>query len=149
MIFHNYQKVISANEIPDLIICETKIERVTTFNFLGLTINEYINWSAHTSKIANKICRTLCVMNRLKRYLPISVMQLMYDSLIRSHLQFGITRWGFECNTLIKLQKCALRIMNNSKYNALTEPLFKDLKLLKLDGFFLHSVHEIFLQIYK
>ena len=134
MIFHNYQKVISANEIPDLIICETKIERVTTFNFLGLTINEFVNWSAHTSKIANKISRTLGVMNKLKRYLPISVMKLMYDSLILSHLQFGITCWGFECNRLVKLQKRALRIMTNSKYNAHTEPLFKDLKLLKLDG---------------
>ena len=136
MIFHNYQKVISANEIPDLIICETKIERVTTFNFLGLTINEFVNWSAHTSKIANKISRTLGVMNKLKRYLPISAMKLMYDSLILSHLQFGITCWGFECNRLFKLQKRALRIMTNSKYNAHTEPLFKDLKLLKLNGIF-------------
>ena len=136
MIFHNYQRVISANEIPNLIICETNIERVTTFNFLGITINEYINWNAHTSKIANKISHTLGVMNRLKRYLPISVMKLMYDSLILSHLQFGITCWGFECNRLFKLQKRALRIMTNSKYNAHTEPIFKDLKLLKLDGIF-------------
>ena len=60
----------------------------------------------------------------------------MYDSLIHSHLQFGITCWGFECNRLFKLQKRALRIMTNSKYNAHTEPLFKDLKLLKLDGIF-------------
>ena len=98
MIFHNYQSVISANEIPNLIICETNIERVTTFDFLGITINEYINWNAHTSKIANNISRTLGVINRLKRYLPISVMKLMYDSLILSHLQFGITCRGFECN---------------------------------------------------
>ena len=136
MIFHNYQKVISAHEIPNSIICETNIERVTTFNFLGITINEYINWNAHTSKIANKISCTLGVMNRLKRYLPISVMKLMYDSLILSHLQFGITYWGFECTRLFKLQKRALRIMTSSKYNAHTQPIFKDLKLLKLDGIF-------------
>ena len=60
----------------------------------------------------------------------------MYDSLILSHLQFGITCWGFECNRLFKLQKRALRIMTNSYSNAHTEPLFKDLKLLKLHGFF-------------
>ena len=35
MIFHNCQRVVSSNEIPDLIICETKIERVTMFNFSG------------------------------------------------------------------------------------------------------------------
>ena len=136
MIFHNYQKVISANEIPDLIICETKIERVNAFHIRGLKINELINWSAHTSKITNKISRTLGVMNRLKRYLPISVMNLVYDSLILSHLQFGITCSGFECYILFELQKRALRIMTNNKHNAHTEPLFTDLKLLKRDGIF-------------
>ena len=60
----------------------------------------------------------------------------MYDSLILSHLQFAMTCWGFECNRLSKLQKRALRIMTNSKYNAHTEPLFKHFKLLKLDGIF-------------
>ena len=99
-------------------------------------MNLLINWRAHTSKIADKISRTLGVMNRLKRYLSISVMKLMYYSLILSHLQFGITCWGFECNRLFKLQKRALRIMTKSKHNAHTEPLFKYLKLLKLDGIF-------------
>ena len=63
-------------------------------------------------------------------------MKLMCDSLILSHLQFGITCWGFESNRLFKLQKRTLRIMTNSKYDAHTEPFFKDLKVLQLDGIF-------------
>ena len=79
----------------------------------------------------------ICVwMNRLKRYLPFSAMKLMYDSLILSHLQFGITCWGFEWNRILKLQKRALRIMTNSKYNAHTEPLFKELEMLKVKNIF-------------
>ena len=62
-------------------------------NLLGLAINEFMNWSTHSAKIANKISHTLGIMNRLKRYLPFSAMKLMYDSLILSHLQFGITCW--------------------------------------------------------
>ena len=95
-----------------------------------------MNWNSHTQKIANKISRTLGVMNRLKRYLPISAMKLMYDSLILSHLQFGITNWGFEWDRISKLQKRALRIMINSKYNAHTDPLFKQLHLLKVKDIF-------------
>ena len=75
-------------------------------------------------------------MNRLKRYLPISAMKLMYDSLILSHLQFGITNWGFEWDRISKLQKRALRIMTNSRYNAHSEPLFKQLHLLEVKGIF-------------
>ena len=107
MIFHYRQRVLTENDIPCLMIYNTLIEWVTEFNFLGLTVNEYMNWNSHVKKIANKISRTLGAMNRLKRYLPISAMKLMYDSLILSHLQFGITNWGFEWDRISKLQKRA------------------------------------------
>ena len=136
MIFHYRQRVLTENDIPCLMINNTLIERVTELNFLGLTVNEYMNWNSHVKKNANKISRTLGVMNRVKRYLPLSAMKLMYDSLILSHLQFGITNWGFEWDRISKLQKCALRIMTNSGYNAHTEPLFKQLYLLKVKDIF-------------
>ena len=127
MIFHNYQKVMTDSDIPQLEINNTPIERITELNFLGITINELMNWGSHSVKIANKICRTLGVMNRLKRYLPLSALKIMYDSLILSHIQFGITCSGFEWGRLAKLQKRAARIITKSKYNTHTEPLFKDL----------------------
>ena len=136
MLFHNYQNIINEDDIPHLTINDTVIERVTEFNFLGLTINEFMNWNSHSSKISNKISRTLGVMNRLKRYLLFSALKLMYSSLILSHLQFAITSWGFEWERLSKLQKRAIRIMTNSKYNAHTDPLFKSLKLLKIKDIF-------------
>ena len=124
------------NDIPRLMINNAIIKRVTEFNFLGLSVNEYMNWNSHTQKIANKISCTLGIMNRLKRYLPFSAMKLMYDSLILSHLQFGITNWGFEWEHISKLQKRALHIMINSRYNAHTEPHFKKLTLLKVNDLF-------------
>ena len=44
--------------------------RVTEFNFLGLTVNEYMNWNSYVRKIANKISRTLDVLNRLNDTCP-------------------------------------------------------------------------------
>ena len=75
-------------------------------------------------------------MIRLKRYLPVSAMQLIYCYLILSHLWFVITSWGFEWERLSKLQKRAIRIMTNSKYNAHTDALFKSLKSLKIKDIF-------------
>ena len=135
MIFHNYQKVMTDSDIPQLEINNTAIERVTEFDFLWITINELMNWWSHSVTIANKICRTLGVMNFLKRYLPLSALKIMYDTLILSHIQFGITCWGFEWGRLAKLQKRTVRIITNSKYNAHAEMLFKDLHLLKIVHF--------------
>ena len=136
MTFHNYQKVMTDSDIPQLEINNTPIERVTEFNFLGITINEFMNWGSHSVKIANKICRTLGVMNCLKIYLPLSALKIMYDSFILYHIQLWITCLGFEWGRLAKLQKRAVRIITNSKYNAHTEPLFKDLNLLKITDIF-------------
>ena len=95
-----------------------------------------MSWCSHSVKIVHKICRTLGVMNCLKLYLPLSALKIMFDWLILSHIQFGITCWGFEWGRLALLQKMAVRIIATSKYNARTEPLFKDLHLLKITDIF-------------
>ena len=53
-----------------------------------------------------------------------------------SQLHFSILIWGFSLKKIIKLQKRAIRVVSNSKYNSHTEPLFKKLKLLKLTYIF-------------
>ena len=50
MIFHNYQKVIAENDITHLTLNGSVIERVTQFNFMGLTMNENMNWNIHCLK---------------------------------------------------------------------------------------------------
>ena len=74
MVFHNYQLQLTENDIPQLMINNTIIKKVNEFNFLGLTINEFLKWRSHSAKISNKISHTLGVMNRLKRCLPFSAM---------------------------------------------------------------------------
>ena len=80
MIFHYHNKDIS-QKIPHLIINEIEIERVTNFNFLGLSINENISWKPHINKIASKISKYTGVMNRLKRFLPLHILRVLYCSI--------------------------------------------------------------------
>ncbi len=46
---------------------------------------------------------------------------------------YSILAWGYEHSRLKQIQKRVIRIINLSKYNAHTEPLFKKLKLLKIE----------------
>ena len=59
--------------------------------------------------------------------------QILYNSLISSHLNSNITAWGFVSHKLSRLQKRALRLITDSKYNAHTQPLLKVLGTLTLD----------------
>ena len=57
---------------------------------------------------------------------------MLYNSLVLPNLTYGILTWGNNTNRLFKQQKKAVRIITNSKYNAHSEPLFKDLEYLKI-----------------
>ena len=63
MIFHCPQRKIN---IPVLKINVTNIECVENFDLLGITLNQYMNWKTHISKLSNKISRTIGILNRLK-----------------------------------------------------------------------------------
>ena len=123
MIFHHYQRNIT-NISPTLNINCEPIERVTEFNFLGLTIDEHLSWKPHMQKISNKIARTLGIMCRLKSFLPTDIRRILYNSLILPHLQYSVLSWGFKMGRLDKLQKRANRIISNSRYTIPTPILF-------------------------
>ncbi len=129
MIFHKPQK-----KVPNLQLKmnNTEIERVPLFDFLGLTLNENLNWKSHIDKISNKISRSIGILNRQKHFIPLQSRLHIYSSLILSYINFGILSWGYQCDRIIKLQKPAVRIVSLSKYNAHTEPILKNLNLLKV-----------------
>ena len=131
MIFHPYQNDITALT-PTLSINGVAIEKVEQFDFLGVTLDEYINWTPHTNKLVVKLSKYSGILNKLKCYLPSHILKMLYCSLIQSHLNYAILAWGNQCDRLEKNQKWLLRIITNSKYNAHTDPLFKQLELLKL-----------------
>ena len=56
MVFHPYKKDIS-QLVPSLTINDTEIERVNTFNFLGITLDENVTWKPHISILSNKISK--------------------------------------------------------------------------------------------
>ena len=131
MVFHPYQKDIS-QLVPSLTINDIEIERVNTFNFPGITLDQYVTRKPHISILSNKISKYSGILNRLKHYLPLHIMRMLYCSLVNSHFLYGILVWGYECHRLEKIQKRIIRIITVSKYNAHTEPLFKAFDLLKL-----------------
>ena len=123
MMFHHHRKSL-AGKIPNLFINNLNIERVHKFNFLGIIFDENLNWKHHLDMISNKLARSVGIINKLKNYLKISILKILYSSLFLPHLNYGLLLWGFNCERLSKLQKKALRTITKSKYNSHTEPLF-------------------------
>ena len=88
------------------------------------------------TKKSSKISVVNGTLRRLKRFLPSDILKTIYNALIQPHLNFGVLLWGKKVKRIKKLQKWALRSITSSKYNAHTEPLFIDLKLLKIEDIY-------------
>ena len=90
MIFHHRQKKLKSTSIPILEMNYTLIKQVNEFIFLGITINNHMDWNSHITNISNKITKTMGIMNRIKKSIPLQILNLMYNSLILPHIYLCI-----------------------------------------------------------
>ena len=126
-----------------------EIEVVDDFNFLGITINKSLKWKSHVNVSCNKVLKYIAVIHRTKKYLPFSVLQTMYKSLILPIIYYGLLLWGPHCERLFLLQKRIMRVITNSKYIAHTDPIFKTLNLLKLPDLYRLQLYKLYYKIKK
>ena len=77
MIFHMPQRKLNP---PTIKIDEIQLEPISNFNFLGIIINENINWSKHINKISYSISKTIGIIRKLKNVLPSSVLLTIYPN---------------------------------------------------------------------
>ena len=101
------------------------IEKISSFNFLGIHPDENLTWNNHIDMLTNKLSRVLGILNRLKSIYPQHILLTIYYSLFMSHVNYGILLCGLCSNKIANLQKKAIRIFTNNRYHEHIEPLLK------------------------
>ena len=116
LIFSNHAK-----HDLDITISGCQIERKTSERFLGIIMDENLNWNAHRSALATKISRNAAILFKLRGTVPLQILRTLYFSFIQSHLCFCPSVWGLGSqNSLIKIfsaQKKAIRGISSGYSN--------------------------------
>ena len=112
--------------------------------FLGVIIDHKFTWQRHINFIAIKISKALSVLSRLKYKLPKNCLLSLYYSLVYRHFNYCIIIWGCasktHMNKLLVLQKRPARITDKANYyKCHTDPIYKKLKLLKINDIYFLS----------
>ena len=128
MLFHKKRTPPEIN----ISINNSDIERVSQFTFLGIVLDETLSWKNHITMITNKLSRINGVLHRLKFIFPKNILLTIYISLFMPHINYGSLVWGNNFEAISKLQKRAIRTIIHSHYIAHSEPLLKQLNLLKV-----------------
>jgi len=134
ILFHFRQRKVNVK--LDLKIDNYALERVSNTKFLGVIIQENLNWSNHIKTLQNKIYKNLGILRALQHKLPVSILFTLYNTLVYPYLQYCNIAWASQPSQLIEnifiLQKKTLRVVCKTHWNAHTTPLFITLKTLKI-----------------
>ena len=128
-------------------ISNVAIERKTEARFLGVILDEKLNWNSHITHLKAKMSRYIGIMYKIKRYLPPQARLQIYHSFVQSHLNFCSLIWGFSSKSNIQsvfgMQKKGIRAIVpgyiNYRYRdgilpGHTKPHFKEFRILTLHG---------------
>lgn len=131
-------KHLQSNTKLNITIDGTLIKQSTTVKYLGITIDNTLNWTPHITNICNKVRPMISMINRMRKYLPQSTLRTLYSAYIQPHIDYGITLWGQSpanhLNNLQHLQHFMGRIItNNFDYiNCRGTDIIKPLNILNI-----------------
>ena len=98
--------IFSMKEKPpdlNLIIGNSLIERTNVQKFLGIYIDDKINFGEHSKKLSAQLARSVGVIRRMKLFLPQAVLKQLFYAFIYSKFTYGIVCYGLTYQN--KLQK--------------------------------------------
>ena len=109
-----------------------RLTQTSTAKFLGITIDEKLNFREHIQNVICKVGRVSGLIWRIKGTVPRKILRLMYQSLAGSQLSYGILAWGGGNITEFKrLQAVQNRIIRNI-YGSSSPSMYQSNKILPL-----------------
>ena len=123
-------------KLPSLEINSKVIKRVTSAKFLGIKINEHLNWDDHIKTVENKVAKNIGLLYKAKPFLSKQCLNSLYFSFINCYINYPNIVWG-NCykSKLKKLNaqmKHASRIIMEKDKLTHARPLMRELKILNV-----------------
>ena len=112
------------------------IDEVHKTKFLGVYIDNKLNWKDHVSYLIGKISKGIGMIIKARQYLNKKGLIALYYSFIYPYLIYCNHIWGCTYKSslkkLVTLQNKIVRIITCSKPRDSSQPLYEQLKILKL-----------------
>ena len=137
MLFETHIKTNQYKNKLKVSLNNIEIECVNACKFLGVTIDQNLTWENHITELAKKCSSSIGILYKMKNFLPEKALLGLYNTLVLSHINYGITAWscaGVSAKTRLHiLQKRAMRAISHSEFRSHTNPLFIKYNQLKIE----------------
>ena len=73
---------------------DTDITRLNTVKYLGILIDDRLNWKSHINSVLGKVKKASGMLRKVSYLVPNTVNRTLYFSFIQSQIQYALTSWG-------------------------------------------------------
>lgn len=117
-------------------INDSDIEQVSSAKLLGVYLDSTLSWEKHITHLCSVISSRIGLLNRLAKFVPYTLLRMVYNALIFPYFVYCCTVWG-SCSSsnltkLLRLQKRAGRIILGVDRNFPSVSLFMKLHWLPI-----------------
>ena len=134
MIFNSDRKQSSPFRVQ---IRSHLINRINSTKYLGMYLDNKLNWDTHISKLESKLSCYSGIFYRIRGHLSTNELKMIYFSLVYSHLQYAIGAWGSATKTslhrLNTIHSKIIKTINWSSFRCHVTSVCSQLNLLKLE----------------
>ena len=131
------RKRIKDAVVPDVIIGKEKIQRVKCVKYLGIMIDEHLDWSTQVETLSKKVVKDIYLLRRIRQFIGQKVALMFYKSIIQPKFDYCDTVWGKMgkgySQKLQILQNRALRSVMQVNWTVPTDTVFDTLQMDRLE----------------
>ena len=123
--------------LENLCVDGLHIPEVEATKFLGIQIDNNLNWDHHVTNLVNKLNSNHYLLFILKKLLSEKNLAKLYYTHIYSHIKYGIVTWGsmakkIQLNSIYTVQKKCVHLINKQEKSSSIPELLKYHQLLKV-----------------
>ena len=120
------------------------IEEVRQTKFLGVILDNKLNWHAHCEYICGKMSKGIGIIIKARKVFNETTLLSLYKSLILPYASYCIHVWGKAYDTHLKhvlvLQNNAVRIIAGVPPRTIADNLYLELDILPVKKIFVHAI---------
>lgn len=131
-------KTKNVNDVSKIQIGGREVKRVANVKFLGVYMDEHLEWSVHVKYLLSKLTAGIYSLNMAKNIVNYSSKRLIYLAHVQSHLDYALSIWGpmisvKNRNKLRVQQNKSIRAIFNANKRTKLLPLYKKGNLLTIE----------------
>ena len=98
-----------------------KLKKVDKVKFLGVIIDDNLNWEAHIDHLTQKLNSSIVMIKRVIKFIPKTEYNNIYNALFKSHLSYCISSWGgipsSKLQGVFAIQKRCIRLLFGTEFS--------------------------------